>query len=68
MTSAFAQARAGRAGADRAGAHHADTAGFLQAATREVYGAAGAGSLAERVGRQKFYADRGGEATAAFRR
>lgn len=50
------------------GAHHADTAGFLQAATREAYGAAGGGSLAERVGRQKFYTDRGGEGTAVFRR
>ena len=54
--------------ASERGAHHADTGNFLQAATREAYGAAGAGSLAERVGRQKFYADRGGEGTAAFRR
>jgi len=65
---ARAQERAGRGAAERGGAHHSDTAGFLRAATREVYGAAGGGSLAERVGRQKFYTDRGGEGAAAFRR
>ena len=43
------------------------TAAFLKDAHKEVYGASGEGaSLEDRVGRRKYYAERGGG--AAFRR
>ena len=43
--------------------HHSSTAAFLQAATKDVYGAAaggGAPSLQDAVGRRKFFSDRTG--------
>jgi hypothetical protein len=43
------------------------TAAFLKEAHKEVYGASGEGAtLEDRVGRRKYYAERGGAAT--FRR
>ncbi len=45
----------------RAGEKPGDTAAFLKSATKEVYGTAGdVASLEDRVGRRKYYAERGG--------
>lgn len=49
-----------------AGRHHTDTAQFLQAATKDVYGTTQGGSLEDTVGRRAAFSDRGGG--AAFRR
>ncbi|KAK9819174.1 hypothetical protein WJX81_003487 [Elliptochloris bilobata] len=51
------EARAERAGADRGGAHHADTAGFLQAATREAYGLGTPGNCAPLRNDAQMYPD-----------
>lgn len=41
--------------------HASKAAAFLQTATQETYGAGGeAASLADRVGRRKYYSERGG--------
>ena len=41
--------------------HAAKAAAFLKTATQETYGAGGeAASLADRVGRRKYYSERGG--------
>ena len=53
------------------GRHHNETAKFLSQATKEVYGAEGAAdaSLADRVGRRKYFMERGrGEDAGAFQR
>ncbi len=49
--------------------HHSDTAAFLQAATKDVYGATqgGGASLSEAVGRRAAFSDRR-DGGAAFRR
>jgi hypothetical protein len=59
---------------DQQGRDHNDTATFLQAATKDVYGAGGGGggtggSLADAVGRRKAFQQRGGEGGgSAFRK
>jgi len=56
------------AGAPSGARHHSETAGFMEVATKQVYGtASGGGSMAERVGRRKFFNDRTGTDNA-FRR
>lgn len=47
--------------------HHSDTAAFLQAATKDVYGTTQGGSLADTVGRRAAFSERR-EGGAAFRR
>ncbi len=55
-------------GAPSGARHHSETAGFMEVATKQVYGtASGGGSMAERVGRRKFFNDRTGSDNA-FRR
>lgn len=48
--------------AEQGARHHTDTAQFLQAATKDVYGTTKGGSLEDTVGRRAFFNDRSGAA------
>lgn len=47
---------------EQGGRRHTDTAQFLQAATKDVYGTTKGGSLEDTVGRRAFFNDRSGAA------
>lgn len=49
--------------------HHADSAAFMKAAEKQMYGTSGdAGTLEDRVTRRKYYIDRKPDDSNAFRR
>lgn len=53
--------------AEHGAKHHTDTAAFLQAATKDVYGTTKGGSLEDTVGRRAYFNERR-EGGAAFRK
>ncbi|KAL4423743.1 hypothetical protein ABPG75_001044 [Micractinium tetrahymenae] len=53
---------------EQGGRHHTDTAAFLQAATKDVYGTTQGGSLEDTVGRRAFFNERRECGGSAFRK